>query len=69
MQMDPRKRIMKRKEKKREFKVHWKEMSSWLEHDAIEDVMFCKVCGEYPKLADTRSRLNKGTGGTGKYRI
>ena len=55
--------------RKREFKGHWKDTYPWLEHDASNDVMYCMVCQNYPKLADISSPLYRGTGGIGKYRL
>ena len=57
------------KKRKREFKAHWKEIYSWLEHDVSNDVMYCMVCRNYPKLADITSPLYRGSGGIGKYRL
>ena len=30
--------------RQRVFQAHWKEVYPWVEHDSINDVMFCKVC-------------------------
>lgn len=30
--------------RERKFQPHWRELYSWVEHDAIHDIMFCKVC-------------------------
>ena len=30
--------------RQREFKQHWKDDYPWVEHDPVEDNMFCKVC-------------------------
>ena len=57
------------KKRKREFKGHWKEMYPWLEHDTSNDLMYCMVCRNYPKLADITSPLYRGAGGIGKYRL
>ena len=57
------------KKRKREYKGHWKEIYFWLEHDASNDVMYCMVCRNYPKLADITSPLYRGTGGIGKYTL
>ena len=54
------------KKRKREFKGHWKEIYPWLEHDVSNDVMYCMVCRNYPKLADITSLLYRGSGGIGK---
>ena len=54
------------KKRKRDFKGHWKEMYPWLEHDASNDVMYCMVCRNDPKLVDITSPLYRGTGGIGK---
>ena len=69
IQKEPQKRILEKKKGERVQRAPEKNIYPWLGHDASSDVMYCKVCRNYPKLVDITSPLYRSTGGNGKYRL
>ncbi len=47
--------------RKRSFLVSWTKEFLWLEHDKLNNIMFCRVCREFPSISDSTSSFVTGT--------
>ena len=47
--------------RKRSFMVSWTKEFMWLEYDELNNLMFCRVCCEFPSISESTSAFVTGT--------